>query len=252
MFHWYGLLIGLGIVAAYGVILPQATHVGKEQKMLDDVLIWLFLPGLFGARAYHVITDFQLYRGRPLGEIFEVWNGGLGFYGAVIGVIVGLLLYCSSIPKTKRIQTFFTLLDLLAFGVPLAQAIGRIGNYVNKELYGSVTTLPWALHINGNTYHPLFLYELILNLCLFSFLSYLGWRRSLLLGKGQYAAIYVVCYGGIRFWLEFLRIESARPTGIFSMFTIAQWVSVGLMISGSILFWIRRHAPKIQFDFRWT
>ena len=104
MFHWYGLLIGLGIVAAYEVILLQARHVGKEQKMLDDVLIWLFLPGLFGARAYHVITDFQLYRGRPLGEIFEVWNGGLGFYGAVIGVIVGLLLYCLSIPKTKRIS----------------------------------------------------------------------------------------------------------------------------------------------------
>lgn len=251
MFHLYGLFIGVGVLAGIGIAQFQAKRFGKDPKFIEDALFWIIIPAILGARAYHVITDWQLYSSGPLLRVIEVWNGGLGFFGALIGGLFGITLYIWKNTKKEKLTTFFTLLDFLSFGAPLAQAIGRFGNYFNKELYGLPTALPWGISIDENTYHPLFAYEAIANLLVFLVLNWLGWKKNLHIGKGQYACIYLATYGLIRFWLEFLRIETARWNGVFGMFSIAQWVALGITLSALIVFWLRRHANRgIQWELK--
>ncbi|PWU23049.1 prolipoprotein diacylglyceryl transferase [Candidatus Cerribacteria bacterium 'Amazon FNV 2010 28 9'] len=289
-FHLYGLLIGLGVVVGYMIVERQSRYFEIDPQWMDRLFFFVAIPTLIGARVYHLITDWQLYTHASFIDLIAVWRGGLGFLGAIGGGLVGLLFFVffthKEISRTekeifnpsadgqfsisKRISkvTFlFTILDLLSFGIPIAQAIGRLGNYVNGELYGLPTTLPWGIMINGQRYHPLFAYEAILNVVLFFCLLRLsrgslksstppslpstrgGNSRGLLaLGKGQYFSLYLFGYGLIRFWLEYLRIDTARMNGVLGMISIAQWVCVGLMIGGLTLFWIRRHAPRKEWD----
>lgn len=269
MFHLYGLMIGIGVIAGLLVSKKQAMRHSIDPSILEDALLWIAIPALIGARVYHILTDWQLYAATPFPAVFQIWNGGLGYFGGLFGGAMGLFSFVvfSSFQKfsffnfqfstNKKnhtsylltpISLFFTMLDLLSFGAPLAQAIGRIGNYFNQELYGLPTSLPWGIWINGERYHPLFAYEAMLNICVFGLLNWLGWKKKLLLGKGQYACVYLGSYGLIRFWLEFLRIDSARVTGVFSIFSIAQWVGLGITIGATIVFWLRRHVPKKGWD----
>ncbi len=251
MFHLYGLLIGVGVVAGIGVAQFQSKHFGKDPKMIENAVFWIAIPAILGARFYHVITDWQLYTHGPFIRVFEIWNGGLGYFGALIGGVLGLTAYVLRERKKERVLAFFTLLDLLSFGAPLAQAIGRFGNYFNQELYGLSTNLPWGIIINGQRYHPLFAYEAILNLIVFGGLNWLGWKKKLHLGKGQYSCIYLASYGLIRFWLEFLRIDTARWNSPFGIFSIAQWVAVGITLGALSIFWLRRHADRgIQWELK--
>lgn len=255
MFRLYGLLIGIGVLVGTAVSTLQAKRWGKDPKLIEDSLFWIFIPAVVGARLYHVITDWSLYADASFLEIIAVWNGGLGYFGALFGGILGLIAFSrfsavQKISKTKfqnqnkNTATFFTLLDLLAFGAPLAQAIGRFGNYFNKELYGLLTTLPWAITIDGQKYHPLFLYEALLNILVFLLLNGLALKKKLPVGKGQYACLYLASYGVIRFWLEFLRPETARLSGSLGFFSIAQWVSLGISVGALAIFWLRRHSDR--------
>jgi phosphatidylglycerol---prolipoprotein diacylglyceryl transferase len=261
MFHLYGLFIGVGVAAGIWIVQLHAKRFGKTPKIIDDALLWSMIPVIIGARAYHVITDWHLYADGPIVRIFEIWNGGLGFFGALIGGILGILffvrMYGGGRTKPKDLinqtptGTFFLLLDLLSFGAPLAQAIGRFGNYFNKELYGLPTELPWAIVIDGETYHPLFAYEAILNMMVFLFLNWLGWKKKLHIGKGQYACIYLALYGMIRFWLELLRTDTARWAGTLGVFSIAQWVALSITMTAILIFWLRRHADRgIEWEFK--
>lgn len=250
MFHLYGLLIGVGITSGIFVIQKQTIHFKKDPNIIEESLLWIAIPAVVGARAYHVVTDWQLYANGPLIDILKVWNGGLGFFGALLGGLLGLIAFAhfSSVKKFSifhfPFSFFFLLLDLLSFGVPLAQAIGRLGNYFNQELYGLPTHLPWGIVINGEKYHPLFAYEAVLNLIVFGILNWLGWKQKLKLGKGQYACLYLACYGLIRFWLEFLRTQTARWDGAMGVFSIAQWVSLSVSLVALTIFWLRRHADR--------
>jgi prolipoprotein diacylglyceryl transferase len=250
MFHLYGFMIGVGVTVGIMVAQLQAKRFKIPSSLIENSLIWILIPAICGARLYHVTTDWQLYVDGPWMNVFKIWNGGLGFFGALIGGIIGLILYVwkqsekRTRTKVSPPTTLFTLLDLLAFGAPVAQAIGRFGNYFNQELYGLLTTVPWAIEINGQRYHPLFAYEAILNLFVFGLLNWLGWKKKLVLGKGQYACIYLACYGLIRFWLEFLRPETARWTGVLGVFSIAQWVALSTTMLTLVIFWLRRHADR--------
>lgn len=244
MFHLYGLFIGIGLIAGIWVAQFHAKRFGQSPKMIDDALIWIMIPAIIGARAYHVITDWHLYADGPIFDMFKIWNGGLGFFGALIGGVVGSIVCTYLQASNSKQKAFFTLLDLLSFGAPLAQAIGRFGNYFNQELYGLPTQLPWGIVINGEKYHPLFAYEAILNLCVFGLVNWLGWKKKLHIGKGQYACTYLALYGMIRFWLEFLRTDTARWAEPFGVFSIAQWVALGITLTAIIIFWLRRHADR--------
>lgn len=243
--HVYGLLIGLGIVTGLLVVNKITRHFSKEESWIEASLPWIVIGGVVGARVYHLATDWQLYRQATLLDVVMVWRGGLGFLGAIFGGIVGLWLWSRRQPG----RNIFLYFDLLSFGVPVAQIIGRIGNWVNGELYGLPTHLPWGITVRGQKYHPLFLYESLANLGLFVLLLGLARKKSLVPGKGQYAFFYLFGYVLIRFWLEYLRVETSRWGGPLGIFSIAQWVCLVLMVVTAVLFWVRRHVPKKSFDF---
>jgi len=193
LFHLYGLLIGIGVWVAYEVV----RRFGKiEEKILDELLWWILPTGLVGARLYHVIDYWNRYYKDNLLDIFKVWNGGLGIWGGIIGGGLALLVFS----KVKRVK-FLNLLDSVVIGVPFAQAIGRLGNWANGELYGK----------NGE---PLFAYEAILNILLGSLLIYFSRKRLLQLeykirNDGFLGGMYLIGYGVIR-----IVLENFRPEGI--------------------------------------
>lgn len=183
--HLYGLLIGIGVWAAYEISLWRKKE-SADKKFIENIIYWAVIGGVVGARVYHVVDFWQRYYSQNLIKIFYVWEGGLGIWGALVGGFVGIYLYCLR-NKANLMQT----LDSLIVGVPLAQAIGRLGNFVNGELYGK----------NGE---PLFAYEAVLSVVLFMFL----WDSSTKQPKsGVLTGIYLMGYGTIRILLEGMRSD---------------------------------------------
>lgn len=186
-FHFYGLLIGIGIWVAYEIALFRKRSI-VDKKTIERILLWVVVGGILGARLYHVIDYWQKYYILSPIKIFYVWEGGLGIWGAIVGGMVTAYLYCL-INKLSFLST----LDDLILGLPVAQAIGRLGNFVNGELYGK----------NGE---PLFAYEAVLNFVLFVIL----WQVSKkLTRRGALSGVYLIGYGLIRITLEGLRPDSA-------------------------------------------
>lgn len=185
-FYGYGLLIGIGIWLAMEIALKNRGSIPLKQ--IERVMWWAVISGVVGARIYHVIDYWSRYYSANLIKIFAFWEGGLGIWGAVAGGIIGVSLYCYF--NKLKILHFF---DALVVGVPLAQAIGRIGNFVNDELMGK----------NGE---PLWFYESILDLMLFGTLwkiSRKKWRSGTIFG------FYLIGYGVIRIGLENIRVEQS-------------------------------------------
>jgi phosphatidylglycerol---prolipoprotein diacylglyceryl transferase len=250
--HWYGVLIMLGALAAAYLGDRQARRAGKNPDLLWDSLPWVLLAGIIGSRLWHVFTPSasqmemgltpQYYFSNPL-EILKVWQGGLGIPGGVIGGAIALYFLTK-----KRGESFLQWADFVVPGVALAQAIGRWGNYVNQEVYGAPTDLPWAIFIdpqnrlpgfsNITHYHPLFLYESLWNI--FNMLVLLGISNRLRhkLKHGDVFLAYLIIYPLGRFLLEFLRLDPSPVAGIninqTSMLVI-------LLISAGIL--VFRHRP---------
>ena len=211
----YAIFILIGGFFAYRILMKRYAERGGPQEKIADVVIWAVVLGILGARIYHVVTSPANYFG-PNGDpwrVFLIWEGGLGSWGATalgaVGAWIGL---------RRAGWRFAPFADALAPGLLVAQAIGRIGNYFNQELYGSPTTLPWGLQIDdahlvgdfppGTLFHPTFLYELIWNLAAAALLVYLD--RRFKLGHGRVFWLYVVFYTMGRGWIEYLRIDDAQ------------------------------------------
>lgn len=236
--HLYGLLIGLSICAS--LILSEKLIKTYKIPNTNWATFLIIVCGFIGARIYHVITDFPLYYPNNLLNVLSFWNGGMGIYGGIIGGILGFLLWYLYIYRQKTYSILF-FLDMFAVLLPLSQSIGRWGNFVNQELYGLPTTLPFGIYIylehrvkgfeNFSTFHPLFLYESIVLFLLWIFL----WRKisniSWKLGFGKIFSTYIIVYGLLRFVLDFLRIYPSRVW----VFTTAQWVSLGMIIIGVLV-----------------
>ncbi len=219
--RYYGLCIALGIIAATWLTTKELARKGFEETLAVDSLFLIVPLGFIGARAYHVITDYDLYQDDPFPAVFLVNNGGLGIYGGVVGGFLGLLIFC----RVKGISTL-AFADAIAPGLILAQAIGRWGNYFNQELYGRPSKLPWAIEISAEnrqsvpdkfadatTFHPTFLYESIWNLIGCFLLLYIARRFSGWLLDGDLMMIYVSFYSVGRFFVEALRIDPAFLIG---------------------------------------
>ena len=242
--HPYGIILGLGIVTGIGVAQRAASHINKTlEKDIESLAVWVFVGGLIGARVYHLITDWPSYVGSNFFALIAVWNGGLGIFGAVVGAVIASALFLWA--KKKKLTVLPTYLDLIALGLPLGQAIGRWGNFVNQELYGLPTTLPWKIFIDVSHrfpgyerimyYHPLFLYESLAMVVIWIVLwNYVGRHAYKTIGSGRVFAWYLVSYGVVRFFLDFLRLEAS----LIGICTPAQWVSVSLIaVSGAWLLW---------------
>lgn len=215
--HYYALCILLGIGIALFVGRIRWKKSGGVTSELYDLAIYVIPVGIIGGRLYHVITTPELYFGAhgKLIRAFEIWQGGMGIWGAVaMGVICAYLYF----RKRDRSITFAQALDALAPGILLAQAIGRWGNWFNHELFGSPTTLPWGLSIplearpigyeRFATFHPTFLYESLWCLACALVILLLPSVRRLRSGNTFLLYIFSYCLG--RIWIEALRIDEAH------------------------------------------
>ncbi len=215
--HYYALCILLGIAAAILIGKVRYVRAGGIGNEIYDLAIYVVPAGIVGGRLYHVITTPELYFG-PHGhflDIFKIWQGGMGIWGAVaFGVATGSLYF-----KIKPCSVSFLIaLDAIAPGIVLAQGIGRWGNWFNGELFGKPTTLPWALTIplserptgfeSFATFQPTFLYESIWCVLIALLIIYMPGIRKL--KEGNEFLLYVFLYSSGRLWIESLRIDSAH------------------------------------------
>lgn len=226
-FHFYGLIIVLAILVAASVAAWMARRDRKDPDHVWNGLIWVVIFGVIFARAWHVIfPSVNAARDREwyFSHFFDlsegplaIWSGGLSIFGAVLGGIIGVVIYA----RRHKLEPA-SWLDIGAVVVPLGQAIGRWGNYVNEELYGKPTDLPWGITITNpgpqypadTRFHPLFLYESLWNLLTFGVLLLLWLRYRDRLKKGDFVLLYLVLYGVARFLLEYLRIDVTLANGI--------------------------------------
>ena len=236
----YALLIVVGIVIAVWFGGKRYVARGGRPGTITDIAIWAVPFGIVGGRLYHVVSDNQLYfgpDGKGLAAAFRIWDGGLGIWGAValgaLGAWIGARRAGVALPPVA---------DAIAPAIALAQAIGRLGNYFNQELFGKPTTVPWALEIDPihrpagyeqfATFQPTFLYE---SLWLLGMVVVLLWAdKRFRMGHGRVFALYVLLYCIGRFWIEGLRIDDANV--LFGL-RLNEWTSI-LVGLGALIYLI--------------
>jgi prolipoprotein diacylglyceryl transferase len=241
----YGLMIAFGVVAATALAgrRLEARRAGTRDD-LNAIAVPAVIAGVLGARLYHVLTSFDTYRDDLLSSL-AIWKGGLGIPGGLIaGVLVGL------IAVRRRGLDRSQVLAAAAPAIPLAQAIGRWGNWWNQELYGRATDLPWALEIApehlpaaalvGTTFHPTFLYESLWNLGVCAALLMIDRKRTLT--GGSLLAIYTLAYSIGRFWIEGLRIDPATSLGPWRL---NQWTAMAAAATATAYLIVRRHTLHV-------
>jgi phosphatidylglycerol---prolipoprotein diacylglyceryl transferase len=238
-FHWYGFIVGIAVSVTLWLAERWSRRAGISEKEFWSAAWWILGGALIGARAWHVVTDWSLYVD-SLWLALAIWNGGLSILGAMVGGGLGLVAWAwmtnSSWEKAKLLG------DALALSLPLGQAIGRWGNYVNQELYGFPTRLPWGIFIapayrlpefrDATRFHPLFLYESILVLGVWVVLWWQA-RKTWPLPparRGWLAAQYVIAYALIRFWLDFGRPD--RPVLWGTALSFNQWIAGTVVVVG--------------------
>jgi prolipoprotein diacylglyceryl transferase len=224
--HAYGVAYVFAVAAAILVSARRWERAGGSRELVYEVAMWGFPAGLVGGRIYFLITTPSQIPDHWWGP-FAIWQGGLGIWGGIAGGVAGGLFVLYRRLDRQQIRVF---MDCAAPGLLCAQAIGRIGNYFNQELFGKPTTLPWGLKIDlahrpphyeqYTTFQPTFLYEIIWNLSLASFLVWLGHNRKIK-PPGLFA-LYVAGYSGFRIFEETLRIDySTHILGLRLNFYIA-------------------------------
>jgi phosphatidylglycerol---prolipoprotein diacylglyceryl transferase len=238
----YALAIILGIVAAIWIGERRWQARGGRAGEVQDLAVWAVPFGLVGGRLYHVATDHQLYFGADGDpwQILYIWHGGLGVWGSIALGAVGAI-----IAARRRGMRIGPMVDALAPGLLVAQALGRWGNWFNQELFGKPTDLPWGLKIDSahrppgyetdTTFHPTFLYEFAWNLSVFALLIALD--RRFKLGHGRMLALYVMGYTLGRGWIEMLRIDTVELSDVHGLrFNV--WTSIVLFVVAAAYFLI--------------
>ncbi|MFP3881569.1 MAG: prolipoprotein diacylglyceryl transferase [Actinomycetota bacterium] len=236
---FYGIFVMTGVVIAWLVTSRRFAERGGDIEIAERIIIRVVIFGFLGARAAYVSTHLSRFEGEWW-KVIAIWEGGLAMYG---GLTVGaIVMYLYAKQWGVRFPDF---LDSVAPAVPLAQALGRWGNYFNQELFGTPTDLPWGLEIDPvfrpeeysqfETFHPTFLYESVMNVGLAFFIMWIGNRYPS--ARGRLVGIYFLGYGLIRFLMELIRTDTS-----FRLLGLSRngWVSVGAMILGALVLWWRR------------
>jgi prolipoprotein diacylglyceryl transferase len=230
-FNAYGLCIALGAIAAVSFSSKRWQSWGGNADDVAAISMFAVPAGVIGARLYHLATDWKTYRGH-WGNALRIWDGGLGIWGGIaLGTLVGLYV------GRKRGCSMLGLLDAAAPALPLAQAIGRWGNWFNIELFGGPTKLPWGLEVplsKRPSAYPTFLYESLWNLSVVGLVLFVEKRFGKKLPKGRLFAVYVAGYTFGRFWIE--RIRTDRASKVLGL-RINEWTSSILFLAAvAVLF----------------
>lgn len=249
--HWYGIIIATAVLVGTWLGLREARRRGENTDHAWSMLMVCIVTGIIGARAYHVIHEWDtIYADNPE-LIIQIWNGGIGIPGALIGGVVGIWIY------TKRNHlSFWRWADIFAPAVLLGQAIGRLGNWVNQELYGPPTDLPWGIPIDAahrvppyddlatypdtTRFHPLFAYEAILNLIGMAVLLWVGRRFAHRLYDGDIVLMYFIWYGTVRTLLEGFRTGNWLVGGVPTAMILgigAAVFSAGFLVLRHLMGW---------------
>lgn len=219
------------VLLAYFLARKYSWRYGIVNKDIDDYAFWVTLVGILGARAYYVIFSSEYY-GAHLNEIPKIWMGGLSIYGALIAGLIFTFLY-----TRNKAYGFWHLTDLVALSLPLSQALGRMGNFINQEAYGTETNLPWKIYIPSehSYHHPTFMYEAIGDVIVFLILLRMRGKTS-----GNLTLTYLLLYSIIRFLIESLRLDSQYLLN----YRVDQITAIILIvISGTLL--IRNNFAKV-------
>lgn len=238
--YWYGLLIGFGALLGYLIANREAVKRGLPDEMLADLLLYAIPIAIVSARLYYVIFKWDYYS-QNLGDIIAIWEGGLAIHGGLIGALITGYIFAK-----KRGVSFWKLADITAPSILLGQAIGRWGNFMNQEAHGGPVD-PEFLHnlqlpqfiidqmyINGQHYHPTFLYESLWSLVGVAILLYV---RRLNFRRGELFLSYVIWYSIGRFFIEGMRTDSLM---IFDLLRTAQVVSIVSIIGAVMIIIYRR------------
>lgn len=245
--RWYGVMMAIAFIAGLWTASRRGLREGIAAEKILDIGPWLIVGTIIGARTLHVVTYWrEEFAGRPFWEVFAVWNGGLVFYGGLMGASLAGILYA----RYKQIA-LWKLADVLAPSIPLGYVFGRIGCFLNGCCYGRACSLPWAVsYPPGNlnqapTYpvHPTQLYDSLLSLVLYIGLAWLYRRKKF---DGQVFATYLLCYAVTRSIVESFRGDYSAPHyhGALHL-TPAQLISIGIFAAG-IALWavLRKFQPK--------
>ncbi|MCT4621319.1 MAG: prolipoprotein diacylglyceryl transferase [Marinisporobacter sp.] len=225
--RWYGILIATGMVLGTILAIKRAKRQGIEEDKVLDLLLFAIPASIIGARTYYVLFNLKSYGGDLLSMI-NIRQGGLAIHGGVIGGVLVGYFFCK-----KHHISFRKMVDICAPSIILGQAIGRWGNFINKEAYGSPTDLPWAIVVDGVKVHPTFLYESIWNFMVFLFLLWYDKKKKF---HGELFLLYAALYSTARFFIEGLRMDSL----MFGPFRVAQLVSISAILLASTFIYIGR------------
>lgn len=253
---FYGIIIAIGVMAGINMAARTARKNGMDPEIVWDFAIYAVVFSVIGARLYYVLFSLEEYKGRPF-DVFNIRQGGLAIYGAVIAAFLTLFVYC----KLKKVNPFF-LGDNCVSGLVLGQVIGRWGNFMNREVFGEYTNgllamrIPMAdirdysditpnisAHIlEGQNFiqvHPTFLYESLLNLCLFCFMLFWYKRKKF---DGEICLLYLGGYGLIRYFVEGIRTDQLKlgNTGI----AVSQLLGISLFLFSVVTDVIVRYTKK--------
>lgn len=246
---WYGLLFALGFAVGFPLFVGTLTrYLGKDQRatavlIADRMTIYMVIGTIIGARLGHFLfyENPAIYLKHPL-EIIQIWRGGLASHGAAVGIIFALMLFSYRARPIAMGLTWVRLLDLVSIPTAFAAFCIRIGNFVNQEILGTPTHLPWAV-IFGHPAdgsppiprHPVQLYEALFYLAVFFFLWRLSFKSAFLAAQGKLIGLFLILVFSFRLLIEFLKLEQSQLLSA-SLFTMGQILSIPVILLGIILY----------------
>lgn len=234
--RWYGIIFALAFL--FGILI--AIKLSKKRNISEDIIydfsIWLILGSVIGARIGHVFFYNWNYYSQNLVQIFQIWNGGVSLYGGILGAVIATLIYS----RIKKLE-FYDMGDIFVIPLAFGTIFGRIGNFINQELYGRVTNLPWGIYFDNvqGKRHPTQIYEAIGNLVVFLILIFM-WKKNV--KKGTIFWSYISIYSLIRFLAEFLREDIMVLFGM----TMTQLLIIPLFVLSIYFIYRINSKPKIK------